>query len=167
MKKTALPKKQKTEVITMLTIGTQAPEFTLPDQNGDMHSLADYRGQKVILYFYPRDNTPGCTKQACAFGELYPQFREKGAAVLGVSKDSVASHKRFEEKYGLPFTLLSDAEKEVIRAYDVWKEKKNYGKVSMGVVRTTYLIDENGVIIKAFGKVKAAENPAQMLEVLE
>ncbi|MBQ1975026.1 MAG: peroxiredoxin, partial [Ruminococcus sp.] len=118
-------------------------------------------------YFYPRDNTAGCTKQVCAFGELYPQFREKGAVVLGVSKDSVASHKRFEEKYGLPFTLLSDTEKEVIQAYDVWKEKKNYGKVSMGVVRSTYLIDENGVIVKAFGRVKAAENPAQMLGALE
>ena len=146
----------------MLEIGTQAPEFTLPDQNGEQHSLADYRGQKVVLYFYPRDNTP-----ACSFGELYPQFREKGAVVLGVSKDSVASHKKFEEKYGLPFTLLSDVDKAVIQAYDVWKEKKNYGKVSMGVVRTTYLIDENGVIVKAFGKVKAAENPAQMLGALE
>ena len=151
----------------MLEIGTQAPEFTLPDQNGEQHSLADYRGQKVVLYFYPRDNTPGCTKQACSFGELYPQFREKGAVVLGGSKDSVASHKKFEEKYGLPFTLLSDVDKAVILAYDVWKEKKNYGKVSMGVVRTTYLIDENGVIVKAFGKVKAAENPAQMLGALE
>ena len=151
----------------MLAIGTQAPEFTLPDQNGEMRSLSDYRGQKVVLYFYPRDNTPGCTKQACAFGELYPQFREKGAAVLGVSKDTVASHKKFEEKYGLPFTLLSDVEKEVIQAYGVWQEKKNYGKVSMGVVRTTYLIDENGVIVKAFGKVKAADNPAQMLDALE
>ena len=151
----------------MLAIGTQAPEFTLPDQNGEMRSLSDYRGQKVVLYFYPRDNTPGCTKQACAFGELYSQFRKKGAAVIGVSKDSVASHKKFEEKYGLPFTLLSDTEKEVIQAYGVWQEKKNYGKVSMGVVRTTYLIDENGVIIKAFGKVKAADNPAQMLDTLE
>ena len=151
----------------MLATGTQAPGFTLPDQNGKMHSLSDYRGQKVVLYFYPRDNTPGCTKQACAFGELYPQFREKGAVVLGVSKDSVASHKKFEEKYGLPFTLLSDVEKEVIQAYGVWQEKKNCGKVSMGVVRTTYLIDENGVIIKAFGKVKAADNPAQMLDTLE
>ena len=151
----------------MLATGTQAPDFTLPDQNGEMHSLSDYRGQKIILYFYPRDNTPGCTKQACAFGELYPQFREKGAAVLGVSKDTVASHKKFEEKYGLPFTLLSDVEKEVIQAYGVWQEKKNYGKVSMGVVRTTYLIDENGVIVKAFGKVKAADNPAQMLDALE
>ena len=151
----------------MLSIGTQAPDFTLPDQNGELHSLSDFRGQKVILYFYPRDNTAGCTKQACAFGELYPQFREKGAVVLGVSKDSVASHKRFEEKFGLPFTLLSDTEKEVIQAYDVWKEKKLYGKVSMGVVRTTYLTGENGVIIKAFDKVKAADNPAQMLGVLE
>ena len=150
----------------MLEIGTKAPEFTLPDQNGEMRSLADYRGQKVVLYFYPRDNTPGCTKQACNFGELYPQFREKGAVVLGVSKDSVASHKKFEEKYGLPFTLLSDTEKEVIQAYDVWKEKKNYGKVSMGVVRTTYLIDEEGIIIKAFDKVKAADNPGDMLEEL-
>ena len=151
----------------MLSIGTQAPDCTLPDQNGELHSLSDFKGQKVILYFYSRDNTAGCTKQACAFGELYPQFREKGAVVLGVSKDSVASHKRFEEKFGLPFTLLSDTEKEVIQAYDVWKEKKLYGKVSMGVVRTTYLIGENGVIIKAFDKVKAADNPAQMLGVLE
>ena len=150
----------------MLEIGTQAPGFTLPDQNGEMKSLADYKGQKVVLYFYPKDMTSGCTKQACAFGEMYPQFREKGAVVLGVSKDTVASHKKFEEKYGLPFTLLSDVDKEVIQAYDVWKEKKLYGKVSMGVVRTTYLIDENGVIIKAFGKVKAADNPAQMLEEL-
>ena len=112
--------------------------------------------------------TAGCTKQACAFGELYPHFREKrGAVILGVSKDSVASHKRFEEKHGLPFTLLSDTEKTVIQAYDVWKEKKLYGKVSMGVVRTTYLIDENGVIVKAFDKVKAADNPAQMLDALQ
>ena len=150
----------------MLEIGTKAPEFTLPDQNGEMHSLSDYKGQKVILYFYPKDSTPGCTKQACNFGELMPQFREKGAVIIGVSKDSVASHKKFEEKYGLPFTLLSDVEKTVIEAYDVWKEKKNYGKVSMGVVRTTYLIDEEGVIVKAFGNVKAAENPGQMLGVL-
>ena len=150
----------------MLAVGTQAPGFTLPDQNGDMKSLSDYKGQKVILYFYPKDMTSGCTKQACAFGELYPQFREKGAVVLGVSKDTVASHKRFEEKHGLPFTLLSDVEKTVIQAYDVWKEKKLYGKVSMGVVRTTYLIDEDGVIIKAFDKVKAADNPAQMLAEL-
>ncbi len=150
----------------MLPTGTQAPSFTLPDQNGAPHSLADYLGQKVVLYFYSKDMTSGCSKQACAFGELYPQFREKGAVVLGVSKDSVASHKKFEEKYGLPFTLLSDPETEVIRAYDVWKEKKSSGKVTMGVVRTTYLIDEAGVIVKAFGNVKAAENPAQMLAEL-
>ena len=151
----------------MLAIGTKAPEFTLPDQNGEMKSLSDYKGQKIILYFYPKDMTSGCTKQACAFSELYPQFREKGAVILGVSKDSVASHKRFEEKYGLPFVLLSDTERTVIEAYDVWKEKKLYGKVSYGVVRTTYLIDEDGVIEKAFDKVKAADNPAQMLGALE
>ena len=150
----------------MLEIGTQAPDFALPDQNGEMHSLSEYRGHKVILYFYPKDMTAGCTRQACAFGQLYPQFCEKGAVVLGVSRDTVASHKKFEQKYGLPFLLLSDTERTVIEAYDVWKEKKNYGKVSMGVVRTTYLIDENGVITKAFDKVKAAENPAQMLELL-
>ena len=148
----------------MLEIGTKAPEFTLPDQNGDMRSLKDFRGKKVVLYFYPKDMTAGCSKQACGFAELYPHFMEKGAVVLGVSKDSVASHKKFEEKFGLPFTLLSDTEREVIRAYDVWKEKKNYGKVSMGVVRSTYLIDEEGVIVKAFGNVKAAENPEKMLE---
>ena len=147
----------------MLEIGTVAPDFTLPDQDGIARSLSDYRGSKVILYFYPKDMTAGCTKQACAFGELYPQFREKGAVVLGVSKDSVASHKRFEEKFGLPFTLLSDPEKEVIQAYDVWKEKKLYGKVSFGVVRTTYLIDGDGIIVRAFDKVKAADNPRQML----
>ena len=147
----------------MLEVGTKAPEFSLPDQNGNVHTLEEYRGKKVILYFYPKDNTPGCSKQACGFGELYPQFVEKGAVVLGVSKDSVASHKRFEEKYGLPFMLLSDPELSCIQAYDVWKEKKMYGKVSMGVVRTTYLINENGIIEKAYDKVKAADNPAQML----
>ena len=147
----------------MLDIGSKAPDFTLPAQNGENHSLKDYKGKKVILYFYPKDNTSGCTKQACGFGELLPQFTEKGAVILGVSKDSVVSHKKFEEKFSLPFTLLSDTELNVIKAYDVWKEKKNYGKVSMGVVRTTYLIDEKGVIVKAFDKVKAAENPAQML----
>ena len=151
----------------MLAIGTKAPEFTLPDQNGEMRSLSDYKGQKIIMYFYPKDMTSGCTKQACAFSELYPQFREKGAVVLGVSKDSVASHKRFEEKYGLPFVLLSDTERTVIETYDVWKEKKLYGKESYGVVRTTYLIYEDGVIEKAFDKVKAADNPAQMLGALE
>ena len=137
----------------MLQTGTKAPEFTLPDQNGELHSLKDYRGKRVLLYFYPRDNTPGCTKQACGYSERY----------LGISKDSVASHKRFEEKQGLTITLLSDTELEVIQAYDVWKEKKNYGKVSMGVVRTTYLIDEEGVIIQANDKVKAAEDSEKML----
>ena len=151
----------------MLAIGTQAPSFSLPDQNGQMHTLEEYRGKKVILYFYPKDNTAGCTKQACAFGELYPQFAEKGAVVLGVSKDSVASHKKFEEKYSLPFTLLSDPRLDCIQAYDVWKEKTMYGKKTMGVVRTTYLIDEEGIIVKAFGKVKAADNPAQMLAELD
>ena len=150
----------------MLEVGTKAPSFSLPDQNGVMHTLEEYRGKKVILYFYPKDNTSGCTKQACAFGELYPQFMEKNAVVLGVSKDSVQPHKKFEEKYGLPFTLLSDTEKEVIQAYDVWKEKKNYGKVSFGVVRSTYLIDEEGIIIKALGNVKAQENPGQMMDIL-
>ncbi len=149
-----------------MKIGDKAPVFTLQDKDGNSVSLGDLRGRKVVLYFYPKDNTAGCTKQACAFGELYPQFLEKGAVVLGVSKDAVASHKKFEEKYGLPFILLADPEKEAIQAYDVWQEKSNYGKITMGVVRTTYLIDENGMIAKAFGKVKAADNPAQMLEQL-
>ena len=164
----------------MLEVGTKAPEFTLPDQNGEMHSLSDYKGKKVILYFYPKDNTSGCTKQACGFSERYPQFLEKGAVVLGVSKDTVASHKKFEEKYGLAFTLLADPERTVIEAYDVWKgarrpgdvgfapteaerRKKTAGKVSMGVVRTTYLIDEEGIIVKANGKVKAADDAEKML----
>ena len=125
----------------MIEAGTSAPDFTLLDQDGIARSLSDYRGSKVVLYFYPRDNTAGCTKQACSFAELYPQFRERGAVVIGVSKDSVASHKRFQEKYGLPFALLSDPDKEVIRAYGAWQEKKSGGKASMGVVRTTYLID--------------------------
>ena len=150
----------------MLETGTKAPDFELPDQNGQIHRLSDYRGKKVILYFYPKDNTPGCTKQACGFSERLPLFLEKDAVVLGVSKDSVESHKRFEEKQNLAFTILSDPERKVIEAYDVWKEKKNYGKVSMGVVRTTYLIDENGIIIKANDKVKAAEDPENMLKQL-
>ena len=147
----------------MLAVGTKAPAFSLPDQNGIMHTLEEYKGKKVILYFYPKDNTPGCTKQACGFSERYPQFMEKGAVVIGVSKDSVASHKKFEEKYGLAFPLLADPERQVIEAYDVWKEKKNYGKVSMGVVRTTYLIDEEGIIIEANDKVKAADDAEKML----
>ena len=150
----------------MLEVGTKAPAFKLQDQNGVVRKLSDFKGQKVILYFYPKDMTSGCTKQACNFAELYPQFREKDAVVIGVSKDSVASHKRFEEKYGLPFVLLSDESLEVIKAYDVWKEKNNYGKKTMGVVRSTYLIDEKGKIAKAFSNVKAAENPEQMLNQL-
>ena len=150
----------------MLEKGTKAPEFSLPDENGEIRNLSDYKGKKLILYFYPRDNTPGCTKQACGFGELYPQFSEKGVEIVGISKDSVASHKKFKEKYSLPFTILSDTELQAIYAYDVWKEKKLYGKTSMGIVRTTYLIDENGIIIKALDKVKAAENPEEMLEML-
>ena len=150
----------------MLSVGTVAPEFSLPDQDGKVHSLSEYRGQKVILYFYPKDNTAGCTKQACGFADRYPQFKEKGAVILGISKDSVASHKKFETNYSLGFTLLSDPDKKVIQAYDVWKEKKNYGKVSMGVVRTTYLINEEGIIVMANDKVKAAEDPENMLQKL-
>ena len=150
----------------MLTIGTKAPDFTLPDQNGEMHSLQDYRGKKVILYFYPKDNTAGCTKQACSYTAMRPQFAEKGAVILGVSKDTVASHKRFEEKQNLGITLLADPERTVIEAYDVWKEKKLYGKTSMGVVRTTYLINEEGTIIRADDKVKAAADAANLLEAL-
>ena len=149
----------------MLKIGTKAPEFSLPDQNGQLHTLSSYQGRKVILYFYPKDMTSGCTAQACSFRDLYPQFQEKGAVVLGVSKDSVASHKRFEETHGLPFTLLSDPELHVITAYDVLKPTKD-GKPSRSVSRSTYLIDEDGIIVKAFGAVKAKENPAQMQEVL-
>lgn len=150
----------------MLEKGTKAPEFSLPDENGEIRNLSDYKGKKLILYFYPRDNTPGCTKQACGFADLYPQFSEKDVEIIGISKDSVASHKKFKEKYSLPFTILSDTELQTIQAYDVWKEKKLYGKTSMGIVRTTYLIDENGVIIKAMDKVKAAENPEEMLGLL-
>ena len=150
----------------MLEVGTKAPDFILPDQHGNPVRLSDFLGQKVVLYFYPRDNTPGCTRQACAFGVAYGQLQAKGVVVIGISKDTVTSHEKFAAKHALPFLILSDPEHRVIEAYDVWKEKKNYGKVSMGVVRTTYLIDEDGIIIKAFNKVKAAENPAQMLEAL-
>ena len=147
----------------MLEPGSKAPDFTLQDQDGVPHSLEQYRGRKVILYFYPKDSTPGCTKQACSYSERLPQIREAGAVVLGVSKDSVASHRKFADKYGLAFTLLADPERKVIEAYDVWKEKKNYGKVSMGVVRTTYLIDEEGVIVQANDKVKTTEDADAML----
>ncbi len=148
----------------MLEIGTKAPAFTLPDQNGTEHSLEDYRGRKVILYFYPKDNTAGCTKEACSFADRYPQITEKGAVVLGVSKDPVSSHKKFEEKYSLPFTLLSDPDAEVIRAYDVWKEKSMYGRKYMGIERSTYLIDENGIILKAYQKVKPADHAENILQ---
>lgn len=150
----------------MLETGIKAPDFTLLNQDGESVTLSQYLGKKVILYFYPKDNTPGCTKQACGFAQLYPDFNEKGAVILGVSKDSVKSHKKFQEKYQLPFTLLSDPELHVIQAYDVWKEKNMYGKKVMGVVRTTYLINEEGIIEKAYTKVKAAQNPEDMLEVL-
>lgn len=150
----------------MLETGIKAPDFTLLNQDGESVTLSQYLGKKVILYFYPKDNTPGCTKQACGFAQLYPDFNERGAVILGVSKDSVKSHKKFQEKYQLPFTLLSDPELQVIQAYDVWQEKNMYGKKVMGVVRTTYLINEEGIIEKAYTKVKAAQNPEDMLEVL-
>lgn len=150
----------------MLEIGTKAPEFTLPDQNGQVHSLVDYRGKKVILYFYPKDMTGGCTAQACNFRDRYPQIQEKGAVVLGVSKDSVESHKRFEEKHELPFPLLADESLEVITAYDVLKPGKD-GKPTKSLIRSTYLIDEDGVIIQAVGGVKPKENAEQMLELLD
>ncbi len=148
----------------MLEVGTKAPEFILQDQNGKEVSLKDYKGKRIILYFYPRDNTPGCTKQACGFAENYPLFVEKDVIIIGISKDSVASHKKFEMKYDLPFILLSDPQLQAIQDYDVWKEKNMYGKKVMGVVRTTYLIDGNGIIQKAFDKVKATDNPQQMLK---
>ncbi|KMO85260.1 peroxiredoxin [Megasphaera cerevisiae DSM 20462] len=151
----------------MLKAGSRAPDFTLPDQNGDEVSLSSFQGKKVILYFYAKDNTAGCTKQACGFADLFPHFEEKEAVVIGVSKDSVASHKKFAMKYQLPFILISDPELYAIQAYDVWKEKNMYGKKIMGVIRTTYLIDEQGIIVQAFGKVKAAANPQQMLDQLE
>lgn len=150
----------------MLEVGTKAPDFELKDQNGNMIRLSDYLGKKVILYFYPKDNTPGCTKQACGFAERYPQFLEKDVLVIGISKDTVASHKKFETKYSLPFTLVSDPELQAIQAYDVWKEKNMYGKKIMGVVRTTYLINEKGMIENVMTKVKAIDNPQQMLDLL-
>lgn len=147
----------------MLEVGTKAPDFNLPDQNGNMHSLSEYKGKKLIIYFYPKDSTPGCTKQACGFSERYPLFEEKGVEIIGISKDSVASHKKFEEKNGLGFTILSDTELVAIKAYDVWHQKKMAGREYMGVVRTTYLIDEDGIIIRANDKVKAGKDPENML----
>ena len=151
----------------MLEIGTKAPAFTLPDKDGNMVSLTDFVGKKVVLYFYPKDNTPGCTKQACAFAGAYEGFRSKDIAVIGISKDSTASHQRFAEKYDLPFILLSDPDRQAIEGFDVWKEKKLYGKVSMGVVRTTYVIDEEGTILWAKEKVKPDTNAAEILSWLE
>ena len=147
----------------LLEAGSKAPAFTLPDQDGRPVSLGDFPGKKTILYFYPKDNTSGCTRQAQAFAALNGQFAAKNAVVIGVSKDSVASHRKFAEKYELPFTLLSDPELQAIQAYGVWQEKKNYGKVTMGVVRSTYVIDENGIILKANAKVKPDTNAAELL----
>ncbi len=149
----------------MLKIGTKTPDFKLKDQNGDEHTLKDYAGRKLLVFFYSKDNTSGCTKQAVAYSGLKERFAEKGITVVGVSKDSAASHKRFEEKQGLTVTLLADPELEMIKAYDVWKEKKLYGNVSMGVLRTTYMIDGNGIIVFANDKVKAAEDVAKMIEL--
>ena len=150
----------------MLEIGTKAPEFTLPDRKGNLISLSDFRGKKVVLYFYPKDNTPGSTRQACAFAQHYGDFQESNAVVIGVSKDSVASHEKFAQKYDLPFVLLSDPELQAIQAYGVWQEKKLYGKVSMGVVRSTYLINEEGIIEKAMPKVKPDTNAQEILQYL-
>ena len=150
----------------MLELNSMAPDFELPDQNGEMRKLSDFRGKKVVLYFYPKDNTSGCTKQACGFTALSSQFKEKNAVIIGVSKDSVASHKRFEEKQNLGITLIADPDLVAIKAFDVWHEKTMCGKTSMGVVRTTYVIDEEGKIINASEKVKADKNPNDTLELL-
>ena len=150
----------------LLEQGTKAPDFTLPDKDGKNVSLSDFLGKKVVLYFYPKDNTPGCTRQACAFAAAYNGFKEKNVEVIGISKDSVASHVKFAEKYNLPFTLLSDSELEIIKAYGVWQKKKLYGKVSMGVVRTTYIIDENGFVEKVMPKVKPDTNAQEILAEL-
>ena len=151
----------------MLEVGSKAPEFTLPDKDGKPVSLSDFAGKKVVLYFYPRDNTPGCTRQACAFAGAYEEFKKIDAVVIGISKDSAASHQKFAEKYSLPFILLSDPELAAIQAYGVWQEKKNYGKVSMGVVRSTFVIDENGVIEKVMPKVKPDTNAGVILDYLK
>lgn len=151
----------------MLEVGMKAPAFTLPDKDGNLVSLADFAGKTVVLYFYPRDNTPGCTRQACVFAGAYEDFKKIDAVVIGVSKDSAASHQRFAEKYDLPFVLLSDPELTAIQAYGVWQEKKNYGKVSMGVVRSTFAINGEGVIEKVMPKVKPDTNAAEILAYLE
>ncbi len=151
----------------MLKAGTQAPNFTLADQQGNAVSLSDFLGKKIVLYFYPKDETPGCTRQACAFAGAYDAFKELDAVVIGISKDSVESHRKFAEKHGLPFLILADPERKAIEAYEVWQEKKMYGKVSMGVVRSTYIIDETGKIEKAMPKVKPDQNAAEILEYLQ
>ncbi|MBQ8204117.1 MAG: thioredoxin-dependent thiol peroxidase [Clostridia bacterium] len=150
----------------MLEIKTKAPDFTLPDKDGNSVSLSQFAGKKVVLYFYPKDNTPGCTRQACAFAGLYDQFKQRGVEVIGISKDSVASHIKFAEKHKLPFILLSDPELIAIKAYGVWQEKKMCGKVSMGVVRTTFIIDEQGNIEKIMPKVKPDTNAEEILNAL-
>ncbi len=150
----------------MIKEGMKAPEFTLPDKDGNQVSLADFLGNKVVVYFYPRDNTSGCTKQACAFAGAYKEFEELGAVVIGISKDSVKSHQNFASKYELPFILLSDPELKAIQAYDVWQEKKMYGKVSMGVVRSSFIIDEKGMVEKVMEKVKPDTNAAEILGYL-
>ena len=150
----------------MLEVGMKAPDFSLLDKDGNTVRLSDFQGKKVVLYFYPKDNTPGCTRQACAFAASYEQFKTQDAAVIGISKDSVASHLKFAQKYDLPFVLLSDPELQAIQAYGVWQEKKLYGKVSMGVVRTTYIIDEQGNIEKVMPKVKPDTNAADILTYL-
>lgn len=150
----------------MIPVGTKAPDFTLPDKDGNLVSLSDFAGKKVVLYFYPRDNTPGCTKQACTYRDAYPQFTAKDVVVIGISKDSVKSHGNFAAKYELPFLLLSDTEKTVLQAYDVWKEKKLYGKLSLGVVRSTCVIDESGTVIYAAEKVKSGEDAENVLAFL-
>lgn len=150
----------------MLEKGMAAPQFTLTDGNGREVSLSDFNGKKVVLYFYPKDNTPGCTRQACAFAAAYDAFKAKNAVIIGVSKDSVASHAKFAEKFNLPFILLSDPDLQAIQAYGVWQEKKLYGKVSMGVVRTTFIIDEEGKIAAVMPKVKPDTNAAEVLEML-
>ena len=150
----------------MLEKGMNAPDFTLSDKDGNAVSLSDFRGKKVVLYFYPKDNTPGCTRQACAFAASYDAFRDNNIAVIGISRDSVASHVKFAEKYNLPFILLSDPDRIAIEAYGVWQEKKMAGKTGMGVVRSTYLIDENGVIEAVMPKVKPDTNAAEILAML-
>jgi len=150
----------------MLEVGMKAPEFTLNDKDGNPVSLSNFAGKKVVLYFYPRDNTPGCTRQACAFAAAYEGFKSKNVVVIGISKDSVASHQKFAQKYDLPFILLSDPERLAIESYGVWQEKKLYGKVSMGVVRTTFIIDENGVIEIIMPKVKPDTNAEDILQYL-